>query len=131
MTREEAIKVIENRDSIMDYCESAQLGEALDMAIEALSAETCEDAISRQAFIEWMQDKTFGDIVVASEHNFDCLPPVTPKQKMGRWIDKDASGTNFYGKCSCCGQEFQVDAWYTQNMNFCPNCGAEMAESED
>lgn len=47
MTREEAVKVIENRDSIMDYCESAQLGEALDMAIKALSAEPCEDAISR------------------------------------------------------------------------------------
>ena len=42
-----------------------------------------DDAISRQALVEWIQDKTFGDIVVASEHNFDCLPPVTPKQK---WI---------------------------------------------
>lgn len=43
MTREEAIRKIENRWGIMGYCESDALGEALDMAIEALS----EDKISR------------------------------------------------------------------------------------
>lgn len=37
MTREEAIRQIESRWSIMDYGESEALGEALDMAIEALS----------------------------------------------------------------------------------------------
>ena len=37
------------------------------------------DLISRQALQEWIKDKTFGDIVVASEHNFDCLPSVTPQ----------------------------------------------------
>ena len=36
MTREEAIKVIEGRFEIMDYCESARLEEALDIAIESL-----------------------------------------------------------------------------------------------
>lgn len=40
MTKEEAIRIIENRDSIMDYCESQALGEALDMAINALSENT-------------------------------------------------------------------------------------------
>ena len=39
MTREEAIMQIENRWSIMDYGESEALGEALDMAIEALEQE--------------------------------------------------------------------------------------------
>ena len=53
-----------------------------------------------------------------------------PARKKGKWINKDASGYHFYGKCSECGQEFCVDAWYTQNMKFCPNCGAEMEESE-
>lgn len=37
MTREDAILKIENRWGIMGYCESEALGEALDMAIEALS----------------------------------------------------------------------------------------------
>ena len=36
MEREEAIRQIENRWDIMDYRESEALGEALDMAIEAL-----------------------------------------------------------------------------------------------
>ena len=36
MTREEAIKVIEGRFEIMDYCESARLEEALDIAVESL-----------------------------------------------------------------------------------------------
>ena len=36
MTKEEAIKVIDNRFEIMDYCESAKLEEALNLAIEAL-----------------------------------------------------------------------------------------------
>jgi len=39
MTNEEAISIIENRDSIMDYCESQQLAEALDVAVEALKAQ--------------------------------------------------------------------------------------------
>ena len=39
MTREEAIDVIENRFNIMDYCESRRLGDALDMAVDALNSE--------------------------------------------------------------------------------------------
>ena len=39
MTNEEAISIIENRDNIMDYCESRQLAEALDVAVEALKAQ--------------------------------------------------------------------------------------------
>lgn len=38
MTRQEAIRIIENRDSIMDYCENQALSEALDVAVQALSA---------------------------------------------------------------------------------------------
>lgn len=38
------------------------------------------DCISREALQEWIKDKTFGDIVIASEHNFDCLPPVEPER---------------------------------------------------
>ncbi|MBR4591000.1 MAG: hypothetical protein IKO36_10130 [Bacteroidaceae bacterium] len=42
MTREEAIQKIENRWGIMGYCESDALGEALDMAIEALQDEAVQ-----------------------------------------------------------------------------------------
>jgi len=56
---------------------------------------------------------------------------ITPQPKTGHWIGRDASGTNFYGKCSCCGQEIQIDAWFTANMNYCPNCGAKMIEPQE
>ena len=36
MTKKEAIKVIDGRFEIMDYCENARLEEALDLAIKAL-----------------------------------------------------------------------------------------------
>lgn len=46
MTREEAIRQIENRWSIMDYGESEALGEALEVAIKALqtinNCDQCE-----------------------------------------------------------------------------------------
>ena len=54
------------------------------------------------------------------------LPPVRPTQRKGKWENKGINGHYFYGKCSKCGQEFCVDTWYTQNMKYCPNCGAEM-----
>ena len=34
------------------------------------------DLISRRALQEWIKDKSFGDIVVANEHNFDCLSSI-------------------------------------------------------
>lgn len=54
-----------------------------------------------------------------------------PLAKKGHWIGRDACGTRFYGKCSCCGQEIQIDAWYTENMNYCPNCGLRMTDPQE
>ena len=76
------------------------------------------DLISRQALQEWIKDKTFGDIVVASEHNFDCLPSVEPERNVGKWINVDGS-TNT-ADCSCCGNRGR--AW----MNYCYECGSTM-----
>lgn len=118
-----------------------------------LLKEPCEDAVSRQAVNELFNseikmyekrieirkgsnyyDETerireFSCRIANAEHWQDKikeLPSVTPTRKKGKWLNKDASGYHFYGKCSECEQEFCVDAWYTQNMKFCPNCGAEM-----
>ncbi len=46
MTNQEAIKIIENRFDIMDYGESEELGEALDMAIKALEQQKVGHQIS-------------------------------------------------------------------------------------
>lgn len=58
------------------------------------------------------------------------LPPVTPQQRVGRWIQTkdDCDGVNFYDfsfECSKCGKEQSFKS------NYCPNCGAYMRESED
>ena len=51
MTKEEAIKVIDNRYEIMDYCESVKLEEALDIAIESLKQSRwipCSERMPKQ-----------------------------------------------------------------------------------
>ena len=45
MTREDAIFTIEHRDSIMDYGETEQLSEALDMALEALKEQAAHEKL--------------------------------------------------------------------------------------
>jgi hypothetical protein len=86
MTREEAIKAIKS------HCYFANLvpigKEALDMAIEALEAKPCEDAISRKAAIVQLYHNKTGDddvdvIIERDIATIHKLPPVTPKLK---WI---------------------------------------------
>ena len=93
MTREEIKNTPELVDFILDKCILAdsrtkvrkRLEEICDLAIKALEKQPCEDAISRQAALDGLND-------AVHEHNitdFDAvatilaLPSVTPKQ---RWI---------------------------------------------
>ena len=48
--------------------------------------------------------------------------------KRGEWIDESLD-YNWYGKCSVCGEEFNVDSWYG-SFHYCPNCGAKMEVQE-
>lgn len=70
-------------------------------------------------------------------HSFDCetklhtdaaaaieaLQAKLPKR--GKWLNETDSH-HWYGKCSVCGEEFVVDAYYAGGMNYCPNCGTKM-----
>ncbi len=49
--------------------------------------------------------------------------------KRGEWLNVTDSYI-WYGKCSVCGEEFVVDAYYAGGMNYCPNCGAKMEVRE-
>lgn len=67
--------------------------------------------------------------IIGSVDLKDCSTIIeadAPVRKKGKWLNKDTSGYHFYGRCSECGQEFVIDAWYTQSMKYCPNCGARM-----
>ena len=89
MTIKEAIFTIDNRYGIMNYGETKQLGEALDMAIEALKAQPCEDAMSRQAVLDVINNP----LNIRLEKIIGELPSVTPKQRLCKdckwWKDSD------------------------------------------
>lgn len=97
-----------------------------------VTPQPCEDAVSRQAVLDLAttiktDDYSGNEIMeVVEVEDIKALPPVTPKEKTGRWevyevVDfGEWKGTEKY-KCSECGEEVGVF-----KSNFCPNCGARM-----
>ena len=69
------------------------------------------------------------DIKELFEDEINAEPTIESECKMGQWIPQDFNKHNgmvstavyYFPKCSVCGES----ANYT---NFCPNCGAKMAE---
>ena len=155
MTRAEAIKVLKR----MKYpynCNKRKMiisdvnrdNEALDMAIQALSQEPCDDAISREYLKKIAQSE--GAYGYVSAHDIATAPSVTQKsdkyrkeakrwknkwlksQKSGKWIIKE----RYYhdtvtAECSECHREVEIPTCMEELMyDFCPMCGAKM-ESED
>lgn len=125
MTREEAKQIISDIDkAYRNY--TADEYKALEMAIQALSQEPCDDAISRDAVLDALLDY-WHDIQFVDGSGYDVyedckavideLPSVT--QKSGKWEDLHRCWV-----CSECGQETHIEHKY------CPNCGAKM-ESEE
>jgi hypothetical protein len=85
MTREDAIAKLKN---FADHC---QPNEEFLMAIKALSAESCEDCISRQAVLDTIdttdefmdEERTVENYKALLKECYEVLPSVTPKQKVG------------------------------------------------
>lgn len=143
MTREEAktrLISMKAKFEMLLSMRGLEISDVFDVAIEALSAEHCEDCISRQAAIKAMNDLEQEDIErygCPIPEGFDgkraietlqSLPSVTPKQKMGRWIWQ----TEDIYRCSECGEDIHVkEVMKVPQYEFCPMCGAKMAESED
>ena len=130
MAREEAVLVLDHArpqtaEIDRQFYDDEDLNNALDMGIEAIKQEPCEDAISREAIlleIDKIKDNYGGLLDVAMF--IRGLPPVNPQPKTGHWIDTD----NYYQrwKCSECG-------CHTRDAvpPFCPNCGARMVEPQE
>ena len=87
MTREEAIKAIQDFRNDYDSNGSGYFDEALEMAIKALEQEPCEDAISRQAMLEY-QHCLYGKMPNRENHKLwkfiTELPSVTTPTT--KWI---------------------------------------------
>lgn len=99
--------------------------------------EPCDEAISRKATLDkaisyptdgW---DMYTPLVVDAE-DIEELPPVTPQPKTGYWYIDERPESNREIICSNCEQPIfkyhKMDFDY--RPNYCPNCGAKMAESE-
>lgn len=55
----------------------------------------------------------------------DVKPVVRGKWKGGN------RGYSWHGECPECKEVFNLQVWYADVMNFCPNCGADMREGNN
>ena len=127
MTNEEAIEILEERwrySKTYKYTD-AEIREAFDMAIKALEQQSCEDCISRQEVLE--QAKDYGSkTYLIPVNSVKTLPSVQPTRPTARWSRQTDTYHDYY-ECENCGIGVGLD----DVRNFCPNCGAEMIESEE
>ena len=100
------------------------------LEMQKAQPEPCEDAVSRkdclQALSHLMDVEGFRDGWAVSRANVECMlkamPPVTPKQRTGKWI-LDRSGAY------CCSECMEPCAGYVMMKprdKFCKMCGAKM-----
>ena len=88
MTREEAIEYLKRADTTVGQTIKTRTAEALEMAIEAMQTEPCEDAISRQDVLDLLQMKYFGEGLY---WRISILPSVNPIAKQtSESVNKDA-----------------------------------------
>ena len=126
MNREEALEILKNDtvDTSDDWCE------AFEMAIKALEQEPCEDCISREDALMALTGQCADspiELLPKAIKQINALPPVTPAEKVGRWIydrTRDWDGECKY-ECSECGMGSDVDYAY------CMRCGCKMQEVEE
>ena len=169
MTREEAIELLSKykQESEEDYW--VKRAEALGMAIEALQteqlkesqenfnkdsetesmlnadlisrqAESCEDAIRRQAAIDelvrWGAIPEYNEaeknILACCIGMLSTLPSVQPTQKIGKWVGIDEYPYEDW-ECNCCGMVVITgcsDVNPYDEYKYCPNCGTKMEEGD-
>ena len=119
MTREEAIKILESMSDI-----STQ-GEAIDVAIEALSEDGISDGGTLKVNVS--DASKVKRVMVWGEESGGLYYPDRPT---GEWIEAELD--KGFRVCSVCKNKGYKDkmAWRTDfiksYLNFCPNCGARM-----
>lgn len=119
---------IELSEYVIDAIADAVVKKMQDPSYNSIKTELepCDDAISRQAVIEILNDAYFLklDDGAALQESVKQLPPVTPQPKMGYWewnqYDANPKIGNFH--CSLC---HSIGRTY---FDYCPYCGAKMSE---
>lgn len=137
MTREERLELLKQIEKDIYVCslESTFIDDvkscAIRSAIEELEQEPCEDCISRQAvcdMIEKAQIITDGEFCgyCIEDIDINTLPSVTPQPKTGHWVRVDKNKL----RCSKCEVIHLIAQYPNGKIDWCPNCGAKMVESQ-
>lgn len=110
--------------------------------------QTCEDCISRQAAIDCLNAdltidgkenmETVVDYINGAFKQIKALPSVTPRQKVGKWIEnirEDSCGELYsYWACSECGRDVGYNLANIEDVlseyPYC-HCGAKMVELQE
>ena len=94
-----------------------------------VNSKPCGDAISREAVLNILVPYRLEESKIAEE--VKSLPSVTPSRRKGHWNEYYTSqkGNDVFN-CKECGHTFIVMQGQ-DDMNFCPNCGAEMVEPQE
>ena len=150
MTNEEAIRMLVRLKERINFevTDAQKKMDALNLAIEALEQQPrdnnwkfyydhgyaqakrdllCEDCISR-ADVLALAEK--GTLVSNGNYKSVCkaindLPSVQPTIPKGKWIGEESLDGSIRYMCDNC-KEFE----YVDYYDFCPNCGADMRESD-
>ena len=119
------IDELEKRDAKADVI----LGLATAMSVVKLMGgepaekeKSCADCISRQAVLDAISNEKYH--YWALFEYVKQLPPVTPAEKVGYWIDHQEDRW-IYAKCSEC------NTVHDARTNYCPNCGAKMEVTDE
>lgn len=109
------------------------------LALEALEQEPCEDAVSRQQAIEFVNEVIGGKNELADairdgvEAVLSALPSVIPIRPKGHWYIDERPESNREVICSNCEQPIfrYHELYFDYRPKYCPNCGADMGEVEE
>lgn len=132
MTKEEAKEYIYD---CLDRSEATEVIKAFEQ-----QQEPSEDCISRQVVKEMLTETWTKYMPMELDINLSfvldkisALPSVTPKPKIGKWIDDviENEDTNLpIQVCSIC-KTFYPLSYTGGGHNYCPNCGAKMEVEDD
>lgn len=139
MTREKLIDFGEMFLEVNTDSKNSNTYQFIDAAVKLFKQEPCEDAISRQDV--WFKltngaytGETIEQFIDRIAKEIENTLPVIPIRKKGKWCKQTDGYSNWY-ECSECGYgdegEMECISEYDVRTNYCPNCGAEMVDSQE